>query len=265
MKFIDFRREFHRYSQNKLWEIFEEYFKKDRAELLLDFSIDHDQEDDLRKIIKSSEKEPLAYIFNRKTFFKRDFYVDRNVLIPREETEGLVQRALKLNPKKILDMCTGSGAIAITLSLELNREVDAVDISRGAIEVATKNRDKLGAKVNFIESDLFTNVEKKYDLIISNPPYIKEEDYMELQEIHCEPKIALLAEEDGIYFYRKIISQADKYLEKYGYLLFEIGYDQREKLIELANRYNYQVIYVEKDLSSYDRYVLLKRLLWVKI
>lgn len=210
------------------------------------------------KIIKKrSAGIPYAYITGHKEFMKLDFIVNKNVLIPREDTEILVQEAIKINKKEILDMCTGSGCIAISLALYIeNSLIDAVDKSKRALKIAMFNAKKNNANVNFINSNLFEKIEKTYDLIVSNPPYIKTDDLNALQkEVKNEPKMALDGGKSGILFYKKIIKQAKNYLNENGFLLLEIGYDEAEAISNLLKSNNYKNIEIIKDLSKNDRVI----------
>lgn len=205
--------------------------------------------------------EPFAYIVGYKEFMKLKFFVDNNVLIPREDTEILAEEAIKLNKKSILDMCTGSGCIAISLAKYIDKaSVDAVDISKNALKIARKNAKFNKVNVNFINSDLFENVSKKYGLIISNPPYIPSLDIEELQcEVKNEPHIALDGGTDGLDFYKKISKEALKYLVEGGVLMYEIGYDQAESVSEILKDCGYDKVEVKKDLSGNDRVVIARK------
>ena len=209
---------------------------------------------------------PLQHITHTQEFMKMDFYVNENVLIPRPDTEILVEEVIEIAKKvqkpKILDLCTGSGAIAISIAKNVpNAEVYAVDISEKALEVARKNAKNLIANVKFIKSNLFNNVKKmKFDIIVSNPPYIKKEDIQLLSnEVQKEPELALDGGYDGLDFYRKITNQAIEYLKFEGYLCFEIGFDQKEDVIKIIeNEENYKNIYSKKDLYGNDRIIISK-------
>ena len=207
---------------------------------------------------------PLQHITHRQEFMKMDFFVDENTLIPRPDTEILVEEVIKIakqkyNPK-ILDLCTGSGAIAISLKKYVpNSEIIGVDISEKAIEVANKNANKLNADVKFIKSDLFERLKKeKFDIIVSNPPYIKKEEIKKLsKEVQKEPELALDGGIDGLDFYRKITSQAIEYLKTESFLCFEIGYNQKNDVIKIIeDQQNYKNIYCKKDLYGYDRVIV---------
>lgn len=215
------------------------------------------------KIINKRQKGyPLQYILGSTEFFGRNFKVNENVLIPRQDTEISVENILKViesdKLKSMLDIGTGSGIVAITVKLETGIETYACDISRKALEVSMENAKNLEANVNFIESDLFKNINKKFDIIYSNPPYIKSKiiNTLQIEVKDFEPKLALDGGEDGLYFYKKIIKDAPQHLNKNGYLIFEIGHDQAEEIENLMeDRFNTQVI---KDLSNLDRVIVGK-------
>ena len=211
---------------------------------------------------------PIQHITHRQEFMKMTFYVDENVLIPRQDTEILVEEVIKIakkiNAKKILDLCTGSGAIAISLAKYIeNSEITAVDISSKALNIAKINskNNNVENQITFIKSDLYKNLPKeKYDIIVSNPPYIKEEIIKKLdKEVQREPKLALDGGYDGLDFYRKIVSKADEYLKFHGYLCLEIGYDQKEEVEEIISKQEkYIGTYCKKDLCDNDRVIVTK-------
>ena len=207
---------------------------------------------------------PIQYINNKAYFMGLEFYVDENVLIPRCDTEILVEEIIKIIKKdsllKILDLCTGSGAIAISLKKYLNNiEIMASDISDKALMVAKKNASKIGVDVKFIESDLFNNINGKFDLIVSNPPYIKKTVIPSLdKQVRNEPILALDGGKDGLDFYRKISYEAKKFLNNNGYLCFEIGYDQRKDVEDILLQNGYINIYSKKDYGGNDRIIICK-------
>lgn len=254
---------------------------------------------------------PIQYITHSQEFMGLDFYVDENVLIPQPDTEILVEEVLKIadnleKPKvnkdncdeddkiQILDLCTGSGAIAISLDKILNKNseednaeklkeeycncnkkavknqkcgnaiVFASDISSNALEVAEKNNESNGTNVKFVLSDLFENIEENmFNIIVSNPPYIRTDVIKELsRQVKHEPQIALDGGEDGLDFYRNIINEAPKYLNINGYLCLEIGFDQKESVINiLKNTEKYCNIKAVKDLSGNDRCIIAQTLI----
>ena len=216
------------------------------------------------------EDVPLSHLVGFEYFYDRKFKVTKDVLSPRMETEELIYKVvdyIKANDKdnlKILDLCTGSGIIAITLRKELENmslEVVASDISEEALKVAKENAILNDGEVKFIQSDIFENINNKYDIIVSNPPYIAYDDKVTMEDnvLSYDPHLALFAEEGGMYFYRKIVENAKYYLKEDGVIFFEIGYDQREKMLELAKRNDF-IAKVYKDLNGRDRMAFLKRM-----
>lgn len=206
---------------------------------------------------------PLQYITKRQEFFGIQFYVDENVLIPQPDTEILVEEVIEIakreNKKRILDICTGSGCIAISLSENLNNaNITATDISKTALEIAKRNDIK--RKVIFKQSDMFENlIDEKFDIIVSNPPYIETKVIEVLnKDVRQEPKLALDGGDDGLKFYRDIAGNAHKYLNNNGYLCLEIGEDQKEEVIKLLVENNFQDIYCKKDLDGNDRVIIAK-------
>ena len=210
---------------------------------------------------------PLQYITNVQEFMKLDFYVDLNVLIPQPDTESLVEEVLNIlekdsEKKSVLDLCTGSGAIGISIAKYTESKVTMSDISKNALEIAKKNAisNKVIDKCNFALSNMFENIEGKFDIIVSNPPYIKTKVINTLDtEVQNEPKLALDGGEDGLYFYRIIAENAYKYLNEDGILALEIGYDQKEEVIKsLEKTGKYIDIYSKKDLGGNDRIIACK-------
>jgi release factor glutamine methyltransferase len=206
---------------------------------------------------------PVQYIVNEQEFYGLKFFVNENVLIPQPDTEILVEEALSIikDGDKVLDLCTGSGAIGVTIANKTNSNVFASDISAKALEVAKINSDSLAeGKVKFIESNLFANIEGKFNVIVSNPPYIKTDVIKTLsKEVQSEPILALDGGEDGLKFYEIIVDNALDYLEKGGYLLLEIGYDQKDAVLNLAIDKNYKDMRVRKDLSNNDRVIIMQK------
>jgi release factor glutamine methyltransferase len=229
-------------------EYLQKYLKKENVE---------------EELLRLEKGEAIQYIVGSMDFYGLPFLVNKNVLIPRWETEELVERTLKIldmyfKEPKVLDIGTGSGCIAITMSKKLHLRVDASDISREALEVAKQNCKKNEADVVFIESDLFSNIHKKYDCIISNPPYISYEEEIMAVVKENEPSIALYAEEDGIAFYRQILKEAKNYIIEKFLIAFEIGQTQKERVMKIASSYfPNSKIWCEKDLSGLDRYIFV--------
>ncbi len=205
--------------------------------------------------------EPMQYILGECEFMGLDFKVNENVLIPRPETETVCEEALSVIKSKgyvsVLDLCCGSGAIGISISHYTGIKVSLSDISDKALEVAFENKELNKADVELIQSDLFENITEKYDIIISNPPYIEREVIRTLspQVKNYEPMLALDGGEDGLDYYRDIISEAYEYLTEGGCLLFEIGYNQKDSVTELFEKKGYKNISSGKDLAGLDRFV----------
>ena len=211
-------------------------------------------------IQKRKQRIPLQHITGSAWFMGYEFYVNSNVLTPRFDTEILVEAVSKhLKPDmEILDVCTGSGCILLSLLAEYkdwNLKGTGVDISPEALEVAMINNERLGMRAKLLESDLFSKVNGTYDIIVSNPPYIatKELETLMPEVKEHEPRLALDGKEDGLYFYRKIVEQAGDFLKDGGWLCFEIGYDQGDALKELLLSHGYTDVSIKKDLAGLDR------------
>ena len=211
---------------------------------------------------------PLQYVTNSQEFYGLKFYVDENVLIPRSDTEILVETVIKyvknLENKngnlKILDMCTGSGIIAIILAKYCeNVDITAVDKSENALKVAIKNAKTHNVynKINFVKSDMFENLKGKYNIIVSNPPYIEKDVIKTLsKDVQHEPEMALDGGIDGLDFYRIINNNLDNFLEKNGAVFLEIGYNQRDSVSEIFAE-NFKNIKCIKDLNNLDRVIVM--------
>lgn len=214
----------------------------------------------LEWITERSDKTPLQYITKSQEFMGLDFIVNSNVLIPRQDTEILVEEAMihTSDGMRILDICTGSGCILLSLMKYKNNCTGlGVDISKRALEVARENGEKLKIEATFLESDILEKVEGKFDIVVSNPPYIKTaiiETLSDEVKGH-EPMLALDGKEDGVYFYKKIIEQVKSYMNKGAMLLFEIGYDQGKEVEILMKTAGFTNIVVIRDLSGLDRVV----------
>ena len=222
----------------------------------------------LEEIKRLKKGVPIEHITHQKEFMKLSFFVDKNVLIPRQDTEILVEEVIKIakkiNARKVLDLCTGSGAIAVSLAKYLPQiEITAVDISNEALKIAKKNAviNNVENQITFVSSDLFTNLnEEKFDIIVSNPPYIKTNIIEKLDiQVKNEPHIALDGGIDGLDFYKKIINESYQYLKYNGYLCLEIGYDQKIDVIELIeNTERFTGTYSKKDLFDNDRIIVTR-------
>lgn len=211
---------------------------------------------------KRLKHEPFTKIFKRAYFYGLEFYVNKNVLSPRQETELLVENALKyITPKsKVLDICTGSGEIAISIKKNSDANVVACDISKKALKVAQKNAKKNQVDIKFVQSDMFSNIDDKFDVIVSNPPYIQSKEIESLaREVkRFDPLIALDGGKDGLEFYRIIAQNASKYLNPNGVILLEIGYNQKENVKKLLEIDNFATICL-KDYENKDRIIIGKR------
>ena len=258
-----------------------QFIHKDEARLLLSILMNYDTlelnlhlddkvDSDIEKkfkdaVILMKQGKPLQYVLSNAPFYGYDFYVNKNVLIPRFDTEVLVEEANRLitdNYKnaKLLDLCTGSGCIGITLKL-LNEGLDVTlsDISKEALEVAKINIDKYDLDINIIESDIFRNINDKYDIITCNPPYIgREEEIMELVK-NNEPHLALYADDDGLFYYKKIFDEIKSYLNEHYLLFFELNSEKSKEIYNLAiNSFKDNKITIKKDLNGLDRVLIIE-------
>ena len=212
---------------------------------------------------KLKDNYPIQYLLGSVNFYGYEFKVDERVLIPRYETEYLVDDTIKLikqyiKEPKIIDLCTGSGCIAISLAKELNTKVDALDISSDAINLAKENAINNNVDISFINEDIKSfNTTKKYNVIISNPPYVRLDEQVGL-ETKYEPQIALFANDDGLEFYKIILDKSKDLLEDKNIIAFEIGDKQGNSIKEYAsNIYPNANIIVKKDLNNLERYVYI--------
>ena len=224
-------------------------------------AISPEQEEQYRQTLNQRERRiPLQQITGEQEFMGLSFYVNEHVLIPRQDTEVLVEETAKFlkDGMSFLDLCTGSGCILLSLlHLRAGAEGTGADLSPEALKVAAQNRERLGVKAELIESDLFDKIEGTFDVIVSNPPYIKREEIETLMDevrLH-EPYMALDGHEDGLYFYRKIAEEAPKHLRAGGGLFLEIGWDQGESVSELLREQGFSDVKVVKDLAGLDRVV----------
>ena len=248
------------------WYLLSHVFQISRTDLLL--KGDHaapmsEQEQYLSYINLRAEKIPLQHITGTQEFMGLEFIVNKDVLIPRQDTETLVEEVLKeSNNRSILDMCTGSGCIIISLEkLGKPSRAVGVDISDKALLIATANATKLEADIEFLESDLFEQIEGSFDIIVSNPPYIPTAEIAGLMtEVReHEPRTALDGREDGLFFYRKISAALEKHLNRGGYIFYEIGHDQGEAVKQILLDAGMTDVTIKKDLSGLDRVVSARR------
>lgn len=220
-----------------------------------------EQEERYHNLIeKRGKRIPLQYLTGSQMFYGRTFCVGPQVLVPRQDTEVLVEESLKKirDGQRVMDICTGSGCIIITLASEKKIQAEAVDISEEALKIAEENAVRNHCEVRFFQSDLMKNAEGMFDCIVSNPPYIPTEEIGNLMpEVRDhEPVLALDGREDGLYFYRRIVEDAWDHLTDGGWLLFEIGFDQAAEVSEMMKHKGYHEIEVKKDLAGLDRVVM---------
>ena len=230
-----------------------------------EMEISKEQESLFKEYLQKRQKRiPLQQILGVQYFCGLPFRVTEDVLCPRQDTEVLVEEALKrLKPgAKILDLCTGSGCILLSLLyLKKGCQGTGSDLSGKALDVARFNAKNLGIDCELIQGDLFENIKERFDMIVSNPPYIATREIEALMpEVRDhEPRMALDGMEDGLYFYRKIIGSASDYLKEDGWLMFEIGYDQGEAVGTMMKQEGFHQVQVIKDLAGLDRVVAGKR------
>ncbi len=251
--------------------VFSHVLNMDRMLLFTKYKsqVEKEKIDKIRNYIQKigKEKFPLQYLLNEQEFYGRKFYVNKGVLIPRQDTEKLVEEAIRIlknesvkNPK-ILDIGTGSGIIGITIALEIEGcKVMGTDISDKALEISQKNKEILNVgNIKFFKSDLFNEIEyKKFNMIVSNPPYISDDEtgIMSEDTLLYEPKEALFAENSGLSFYYRISREAMDYLQEEGYLLFEIGYRQGSAVKEIMEKTGFVNVNILKDMQNLDRVVI---------
>lgn len=242
--------------------------KKNPLELLtcLEEEVPSDLEELYQKeVLALQEGRPIQYVMGEVNFHGIPFFVDERVLIPRFETEELVEKTILYvqkyfqEPIDILDLCTGSGVIGLTLEKKLStKTVDLSDISEDALEVAKKNKERLNSKANLISSNYFQNIQKKYDLIISNPPYIAINEKIEQIVKDNEPEIALYAGEEGLDSYQEILKNIQPYMKEKCIIAFEIGANQKESIINLVKKYLPNTkIETHQDLSGRNRMLFI--------
>lgn len=223
------------------------------------------EEELFKKLVDARKNDkPIQYITNSANFYGIELFVNEDVLIPRFETEELVENTMKILKKnfdnpKILDLCCGSGAIGVALKTKLDScEVTMSDISAKALNVAKANRDKYSLDINAIESDLFENINEKFDCIISNPPYIKDDEEIEDIVKNNEPELALYGGKDGLDYYERILKDVKNHLNDKFLIAFEIGATEKDDVIALANKYLTNIkIVAKKDLQDRDRMIFI--------
>ena len=253
--------------------IFSDVLKVSRNTLKYSMSreIKEENKDKIREmlVLRAKKRKPLQYILGEWEFYGLPFKVSEGVLIPRADTEILVEQCIQLmrevEEPNILDIGSGTGAISIAIANELkSSSVTGIDINEKAIELANKNKTLNKIKnINFVKSNLFENLDKdfKYDLIVSNPPYISKNEYETLMpEVkNYEPQNALTDLGDGLYFYREISKLAGEYLKDTGYLAYEIGYNQAKDVTKILQNNNFDILSVIKDYGGNDRVVIAKK------
>ena len=251
-------------AKNDAWLLLTMVCKIDRTYYFvhMDEEIDTESMLEFKSVLKKrSERIPLQYITGEQEFMGLNFKVNSNVLVPRQDTECLVEEALKyIRPgMKVLDMCTGSGCIIVSIMKDVaNVEGYGADISKQALLVAKENALNNHVPVTFERSDLFENITGKYDVIVSNPPYIRTNEIQGLMpEVSLfEPVEALDGKEDGLFFYRKMVKESKNYLNPNGIILFEIGCDQGADVSNMLIYAGYRNVRVIKDLARNDRVVI---------
>ncbi|MDF2541850.1 MAG: hypothetical protein K0S47_1568 [Herbinix sp.] len=248
------------------WYLLEHVFGINRANYFLNQEVqvaERDRNQYLKLINRRATHVPLQYIIGKQEFMGLEFMVTPDVLIPRQDTEVLVEEVLKLcKGKQVLDLCTGSGCIIISLAkLSTLERAFGLDISENALRVASDNGKLHNVEVQWIQSDLYEKLEGRFDIIISNPPYIPSEDIESLMpEVKTyEPRMALDGAEDGLKFYRNITEGLHKHLKKDGFIFFEIGHNQGNDVKEILQNAGFYDVQIIKDLSGLDRVVVGNR------
>ena len=256
----------------KAKEIMQYYLEMEPKDIIKNYRNEYDFTKFFEMIEKVSKNTPYQYVIGKAWFYGKEYIVDENVLIPRIDSEILAHEIiLKVQDMEnsgrkevsVLEIGTGSGAIAITTIENTNANVIAVDISEGAIEVAKQNMKLHGIeedRMNIILSDIYENVEGKFDIIFSNPPYIRTEEIKNLdKDVLKEPHLALDGGESGLDYYIKIIGDAKDYLKEDGYIIFEIGYDQRKDIEKIAKDAGYTSVECIKDMEDRDRVIIIRK------
>lgn len=256
----------------KAKEIMQYYLEMEPKDIIKNYRNEYDFTKFFEMIKKVSKNIPYQYIIGKAWFYGKEYIVDENVLIPRIDSEIIaheiiskVQEMEDIGRKEIsiLEIGTGSGALAINTIENTNANILVVDISEGAINIAKQNMKLHGIKedrMNIILSDIYENVEGKFDIIFSNPPYIKSEEIKNLdKDVLKEPHLALDGGESGLDYYIKIIGGAKDYLKENGYIIFEIGYDQRKDIEKIAKDAGYTSVECIKDMENRDRVIIIRK------
>lgn len=246
--------------ENNTAQIFLHVLKINKAELLTKDTLTVSEYNKIKKLIlKRAKHYPLQYILKQVEFYGNKIKVNKNVLIPRNETEQLCELvAKKANNKTVLDLCCGSGCIGLGIKRNSNAEVTLCDVSSKALCVAKLNAKKNRLNVKIVKSDLFKNIKNKYDIIVSNPPYIKSDEIKCLQsEIKFEPVLALDGKDDGLYYYRQIINNAPNVLNENGEIFLEFGVGQCKTLENLLSK-DFECIKIVKDYYNKNRFICAK-------
>lgn len=256
----------------KAKEIMQYYLEMEPKDIIKNYRNEYDFTKFFEMIEKVSKNTPFQYVIGKAWFYGKEYIVDENVLIPRIDSEILAHEIiLKVQDMEnsgrkeisILEIGTGSGAIAITAVENTNANILAVDISEGAIEVTKQNMKLHGIeknRMNVILSDIYENVTGKFDIIFSNPPYIRTEEIKNLdKDVLKEPHLALDGGESGLDYYIKIIGDAKDYLKEDGYIIFEIGYDQRKDIEKIAKDVGYTSVECIKDMENRDRVIIIRK------
>lgn len=249
------------------WYLLSDTISIDRTKFLVDRNdpkeLDHDLLEQYRsRLKKRAMRIPLQHILGIQEFMGIEFLVNGKVLIPRQDTEVLVEEVLKEKGGTVLDLCTGSGCIAVSLAkLGHFQQVDAADISVDALDIAKENAKRAGVQVRFYQGNLFETITQKYDIIVSNPPYIPKEviETLEPEVKKYEPYQALYGPNHGLYFYETISKFAVDFLNSDGKIFYEIGYDQAEAVCAILERNKYKEIEVIADLSGKNRVVKARK------
>ncbi len=256
----------------KAKEIMQYYLEMEPKDIIKNYRNEYDFAKFFEMIEKVSKNIPYQYVIGKAWFYGKEYIVDENVLIPRIDSEILAHEIiLKVQDMEnsgrkeisILEIGTGSGAIAITAVENTNANILAVDISEGAINIAKENmkiQDIQENRMDVILSDIYENVTGKFDIIFSNPPYIRSGDLKDLdQDVLKEPHLALDGGESGLDYYIKIIGDAKDYLKEDGYIIFEIGYDQRKDIEKIAKDVGYTSVECIKDMENRDRVIIIRK------